>query len=49
MMRAYSVVRPGKNEGDEGRLGGGLIQPLFSADRKRELHTKEAVLLGVMK
>lgn len=37
------------NEGDEGRLGGGLIQPLFSADRKRELHTKEAVLLGVMK
>lgn len=28
-MRAYSVVRAGKNEGDEGRLGGGLIQPLF--------------------
>lgn len=42
------MVRAGKNEGDEGRLGGGLIQPLC-ADRKRELHTKEAVLLGVMK
>lgn len=48
VMRAYSMVRAGRNEGDEGRLGGGLIQPLC-ADRRRELHTKEAVLLGVMK